>query len=121
MYPVLERTFGGLSRKYYTRQFLFGLVIFAFLARALIMHPSHVPFWIVCLLIANTLLYPYARFGWECVVGFLFGRTVLAVPLLVLLVVKACTMALCWGYALFIAPVSLIYLYFRPGRPDTVW
>ncbi len=118
MHPVLERTFGCLSREYYVRQFLFGLIIPAVIARVFIEHPTHLPFWMICLLVVNSLLYPYARFAFECVAGFLFGRMVVAVPLLVLLVVKAGIMALCWGYAIFIAPVTLACLYFLHGRGD---
>lgn len=118
MQPVLERTFGGLSREYYLRQFLVGLIVPAVLARVFIERPTHLPLWMLCLFVANSLLYPYARFAFDCIASLLSGRTVLVVPLLVLLFVKAGVLALCWGCAIFIAPVTLACLYFRHGRGD---
>lgn len=118
MYSMLERTFHGLSREYYVRQFLFGLIIPSVIVRVFIEYPTHLPFWMICLLVVNSLLYPYARFAFDCIAGFLFGRMVVAVPLLVLLVAKAGIMALCWGCAIFIAPVTLACLYVSQGRGD---
>ncbi|ABE53889.1 conserved hypothetical protein [Shewanella denitrificans OS217] len=68
------------------------------------------------LLIANTLLYPYSRFVYENVVGFILGRQVFFVNAIFMLVVKLFTMALCWCLAIFIAPIGLLYLYFRNSK-----
>ena len=32
MYPVIQKTFGGLTRQYYTRQLFFSFLILAFFA-----------------------------------------------------------------------------------------
>jgi hypothetical protein len=74
------------------------------------------PIGMAVFLVANTLLYPYARFVYEGVVGFVLGHNTFYVNAMLMLFVKALTMLLCWLFALFIAPVGLIYLYVHHSR-----
>lgn len=118
MHPIIQKTFGGLTRQYYTRQLFFGSLFLAFYlwfvfgtghagqqpAKAMILSA-----WFV----VNTLLYPYSRFVYESVVDFIVGSNVLFGNVFVMLFVKAITMALCWVFAIFIAPIGLGYLYYR--------
>ena len=121
MHPVLIKTFGGLSRAYYIRQFLFGLIFPAF---ALFMMtrggsvPMNVGLPMALLFALNTLLYPYARFVYESAVGFVMGSNVFFVNAFLMLFVKTITMLLCWAFAIFIAPVGLIYLYFHHSKAE---
>ncbi|MGC6370514.1 hypothetical protein [Pseudomonas sp. K2I15] len=118
MHAFLSKTFGGLTARYYIRQFLFGLMF----SVAIIWSLAHsktglsgkwgvVVFSVVC-----SLLYPYARFVYESVVGYVMGENVFYVPAIPMLLVKLFTMVMCWSMALFIAPVGLIYLYFHHSR-----
>ena len=61
----------------------------------------------------NTLLYPYSRFVYESVVGFIMGNNVYWVNAIFMLFVKLVTMSVCWSAAIFIAPIGLAYLYFH--------
>lgn len=116
MHPVIARTFGGLSPQYYFRQFIFGLIFPALMTFVLSRSTHAIPLVMIGLLAINTLLYPYSRFVYEGVVGFIMGQNVFWVNAFVLLFVKVMTMALCWLFAIFIAPVGLVYLYFHHGR-----
>lgn len=60
-----------------------------------------------------TLLYPYSRFVYESVVGFILGNNVVFGNAILFFVVKGVTMLICWMGALFIAPIGLIWLYLR--------
>jgi hypothetical protein len=116
MPPVLAKTFGGLSPAYYFRQFVFGLcfaVFFLFMASR---SPQAMPIGMVVFLVANTLLYPYARFVYEGVINFLLGENTFYMNAILMLFFKSLTMMLCWIFALFIAPVGLIYLYVHHSR-----
>jgi hypothetical protein len=66
--------------------------------------------------LTNTLLYPYSRFVYESVTGFIMGENVFFMNAMFLLVMKFFTMAACWFLAMVIAPVGLIYLYFHHSR-----
>ncbi|AKX45795.1 hypothetical protein AKN87_03205 [Thiopseudomonas alkaliphila] len=117
MHPVLQKTLGGLSREYYVRQFLFGLIF-----PVIIFLPRGVENWSLALLplalisIVNTFLYPYARFVYESVVSFIFGNNVFVMPAVILLFIKLMTMLLCWSLAIFIAPLGLAYLYYHHSK-----
>ena len=116
MHPVLAKTFGGLSREYYFRQLIFGLIFPLFLFAMTRNYKSGIPFQMVPFLIVSTLLYPYSRFVYESVVNFIVGQNVFFVNAIFMLIVKAFTMLLCWVCAIFIAPVGLVYLYFHHSR-----
>jgi len=113
MHPILRKTFGGLSTKYYVRQLLFGAVIATIFLYAL----SHAKPPVSAnpatygLVGFNTLLYPYARFVYESIVDYIVGANVFIFPALLMLGVKLITIVFCWVMALFIAPIGLLYLY----------
>ena len=115
MHPVIAKTFGGLSLQYYFRQLVFGLA-FPVLILSITTHPITIV--MIALLVVNTLLYPYSRFVYEGVIGFIMGQNVFWVNAVLVLLVKLITMALCWGFALFIAPVGLVYLYYYRSKTD---
>ncbi len=110
MHPMLQKTLGGLSAQYYWRHFFFGAVITSILLATIGAKDGMHSFWFFAA--ANTILYPYARFVYESVVGFVMGQNFFIVNALFLLVFKCFTMLACWMFAMFIAPVGWAYLYF---------
>lgn len=127
MHPVIRKTFGGLTRQYYLRQFLFGLIFPGMMLFVMLnghadpAGPHAVGDGIgagrILFMAVNTLLYPYARFVYESVIGYIVGNNLFILNALVLLAVKFIMMAVCWAFAIFIAPVGLAYLYFHHSRP----
>ena len=121
MRKIFKYTFGGLDNKYYFRQMFFSLVMFSmFIAPLISSHfldefPAY-KIEAIILDIINVILYPYSRFLYERIIGFLFDDNVLFIPVIVLLPVKLLTMFFCWGAAIIIAPISLVYLYFSNSR-----
>ena len=107
-----RKTLGGLNGGYYFRHFVFGaLISFLFISIAR-QNPNGVNVGSLTFCIANTMLYPYARFVYEKIVGFILGDNMFWVNAILMLVVKFLTMALCWVFAIFIAPIGLGYLYY---------
>jgi hypothetical protein len=78
--------------------------------------PSGIDFANTSLAVVSTLLYPYARFVYESVVGFIMGENVFFVNALLMLGAKIITMFVCWFLAIFIAPLGLLYLYWYHSR-----
>lgn len=116
MKDVWQKTFGGLDRAYYMRHFFFGcmflgLIVFMTVQAGAKASYTAVPFAVIC-----TLLYPYSRFVYEGIVGYVMGNNVFFVNAWVMLFTKYMTMALCWAGALFIAPVGLLYLYWHHSK-----
>ncbi len=116
MHPVIEKTFGGLSLPYYLRQFVFGAAISAFTIFMSLRNPAGLSFSIVLISIISAGLYPYSRFVYESIVGFVLGENVFFVNAFVMLFTKIMTMVLCWAFAIFIAPLGLAYLYFHHSK-----
>lgn len=115
MNRVLSNTFGGLSKSYYLRQLFFSLLMLSMAAylENMSKNPHARDFLFYSYLVVSTFLYPYSRFVYESITGFIMGENVFFVNAILMLIVKAITMLLCWGYSIIIAPVGLIYLYFR--------
>jgi hypothetical protein len=84
MHPVLARSFGGLPPRYYVRQLLFGLFFPVFLllasthGKGLLALPVHLQ----VILALDTLLYPYSRFVYESVVGYIVGDNAFIFPVI---------------------------------------
>jgi len=114
MNKILSKAFGGLSKEYYFRQLFFALLFPIFFYFVATSSPKEMatPYAIIAVFSINTLLYPYSRFVYEKVVGFVLDENTFFVNALLMLIVKAFTMTICWTMAVFIAPVGLIYLYF---------
>ena len=119
MHPIIEKTFGGLSTQYYFRQFVFGLAMSALVVFLAIRGPEGITTGQILFVAANTFLYPYSRFVYESIVGFIVGDNVLFGCALVFFAVKFFTMMLCWAFAIFIAPLGLAYLYYHHSKEQS--
>jgi predicted membrane protein len=118
MHPIIAKTFGGLSRAYYIRQMLFGLLFPAFFIFMFSQQsgPSQLTTFMIVFLIVNTLLYPYSRFVYESIVGYIMGNNLFFTNVMLLFFAKAITMMICWTMAILIAPFGLLYLYFHHSK-----
>lgn len=118
MHAFFLKTFGGLTTRYYVRQFIFGAAFAALILSLMSKSPTGFTgkSGVIFMSIVCTVLYPYSRFVYESVVGYIMGNNVFFVNAILMLMVKAFTMAMCWSLAIFIAPVGLAYLYWRNSR-----
>ncbi|ODN63860.1 hypothetical protein BA763_22160, partial [Burkholderia cenocepacia] len=100
MNSIITRSFGGLTRPYYIRNFLFSLIfptVFIFISS---FGKEGLPGGLLALVLifmaVSCLLYPYSRFVYESVVNYIVGRNMFFVNAALMLVVKFMTMFLCW-------------------------
>ena len=118
MRSLFAKTFGGLNASCYVRHFVFGSLVAIVLA-VLVANSTHgfagKP-GLILFLVVNTLLYPYARFVYEGVVGYVIGDNFIYGPAMTMLWAKCFTVAMCWTFAVFIAPIGLIYLFWHHSR-----
>ncbi|WP_118879737.1 hypothetical protein [Haemophilus haemolyticus] len=119
----LSKTLGGLSKAYYTRQFLFGLIFF--ISIVAISYNGYNYTGNTSILVTNVilgliclLLYPYSRFVYESIIEYILGDNVFFVNVPLMLVTKLITMAICFVFSIFIAPIGLIYLYFYHSKQE---
>lgn len=119
MHPVIQKTLGGLSAQYYFRQFFFGLVVAAFVFVMSTQGGKSMPIGMLFFTVISTLLYPYSRFVYESIVGFIMGENVFFVNAILILITKFTTMVMCWAFALFVAPIGLAYLYYHHSKAQS--
>ena len=117
MHPVIRKTFGGLSLGYYFRNLVFGLILFALFV-FLLSRGGSLPFGQTIFFGANALLYPYSRFVYESIFDFVMGNNVFYLPIAVVMFGKIMMMVVCFLFAIFIAPLGLIYLYFYHTKQE---
>ena len=120
MNHLITKTFGGLSLRYYARQFIFGLIfpaLFLFM-QSQTTQPTSIG--MIVFLVISTLLYPYSRFVYESIIDFIMGQNVFFINTIVMLITKLTTMLLCWVFAIFIAPAGLVYLYFYHSKQQAL-
>lgn len=110
---VIRKTLGGLTPRYYFRQLFFALLLAVFVFLASIHGGRSLSVERLIFIVISTLLYPYSRFVYERIVGFIIGESVFVVNAMAMLLAKLLTMMLCWMFALFLAPVGLAYLYYH--------
>lgn len=116
MHPIIQKTFGGLSTQYYFRQFFFGLTLALFIFFMGTFDGNKMPEGMMFFIVINTFLYPYSRFAYERVIGFFMGENVFYVNAILMLFTKFLTMAICWSFAVFVAPFGLFYLYYHHSK-----
>ncbi len=116
MFKTLKNVILGLNPSYYFRNLFFGVLMSGFLifveissAKAAGDAPALKE--VIILSIINTILYPYARYVYERIVDFILGDNVIYINLIFALLFKIFTMFLCWGLAIFIFPIGLIFIF----------
>lgn len=118
MHEVLRKTLGGLSGAYLARQLFFGSIPLILFIAMVATGKASFSFGQVLFFIVNGLLYPYSRFVYESVAGFLLGQNQFFVNAVWLLMVKVFTMSACWAFALLVAPIGFIYLFLHHTQAE---
>lgn len=120
MHPVLQKTFGGLTKQYYFRQLFFGMLLGVMAVSMFSRGQGPTPYGLWLFSLLSTLLYPYSRFVYESIAGFILGDNLFVVSAPLMLMVKFFTMLICWSGAIFIAPLGLAYLYFKSTQHENL-
>ncbi|WP_353402519.1 hypothetical protein [Duganella hordei] len=118
LHPVIQKTFGGLKPSYYFRHLFFGILLMAFYCFMLSRGKEPTPLGIYLFFLVSTLLYPYSRFVYESIVGFIMGENIFFVNAIVMMMAKIFTMVMCWAAAIIIAPIGLLYLYIHHSKNE---
>ena len=113
-----RKTLGGLKASYYIRHFIFGALISAIFIYFSLHNPHGYKTGNMIVFVINAFLYPYSRFVYETIVGFIMGQNFFFVNALLMLMVKMMTMLVCWFLSIFIAPLGLAYIYFYHTRAE---
>ncbi|HBC3568526.1 TPA: hypothetical protein KD091_004638 [Vibrio parahaemolyticus] len=119
MKRFLSKTFGGLETSYYLRHLFFGLAMTILFSWGMFVSDNPAKWTNISAFVAFGVLYPYSRFVYESVLGFVFGENVFFVNAFLLLITKIITMVMCWVLSIFIAPIGFIWLYFHNSKKSS--
>ena len=122
MLKTIINLFRGFTPQYYFRQLFFGLIIGSIYLYMMwstinkdgvLSHSDIKDFTQMAIFAAaSTLLYPYSRFAYEEIVGFLLGRNLFLINSIIYLLAKVMTMIICWALAIFIFPLGMLFIYY---------
>lgn len=122
MNSFLQKTFAGITRTFYWRQFLFGLLFYIPLMyqylKLLKAEDTYTSVFMILILSTMQFLFPYARFVYHSITDFLLGGNVLIVNVFIMLIYKFIMRAICWAFSPILALFGLIYLYFYHSRKE---
>jgi hypothetical protein len=93
MLSFLSKAFGGLSRRYYFSNFIFGVFI-----SSLVITSVKLPLTVNIFVALNAFLFPYSRFVFDSIGSFLLGNTIIVMPLFITLFYKMMLTVLCFFY-----------------------
>lgn len=123
MKSIFLKTFGGLTASYLIRQYFFAILLGAFMLGFLSLGESEETRKIVngpmiAFVVVNVILYPYARYVFDSIVSFVLGDNFFILPIPVMLMIKFFNIAMCFCFAIFMAPLGLLYLYFYHSKQE---
>lgn len=116
---ILRKTLGGLSLSYYLRNLFFGAIFAGLMIALLLVEPNANSYPTLGYLIICVFLYPYSRFVYDQIIGFIMGDNVFIMNILFVFFIKLITISLCLLFAPIIAPLGLMYLYFYHTKNKT--
>lgn len=93
-----------MTTHYYMRQLMFACALFAFACTTQGKHLTSATF---AFLTASTLLYPFAKYLYDSMMGFLMGNNLFILPAVPHLIIKGMMVLLLWFGALLFAPFGI--------------
>jgi hypothetical protein len=121
---VLRRTFGALRPAYFVRSCVIGLVLLglmiAFITNVAAKDNGGSPIAMYSYFGLCTLLFPFAKLAWDELRNLAFGDNVIFLNAGLMLFLKFVINLLLWGFAVFVAPLGLLYLWLQTRAPREV-
>ena len=111
---ILQKTFGGLGWSAYLTGLFLAMIpagIFVALLNSSDSSQLDNPFMYVYIAI-SVLLYPYAAFVYASIVDFIMGDDAFVINVFVYFAWQIMIMMLLFIFAIFIAPIGLLYLWY---------
>jgi hypothetical protein len=106
----------SLPTEYYLRQLFFSVLLSGSAYYIATFNEGPLNTGLMIYICITTLIYPYSRYLYESVISFIMGNNSFYIDISDYLFYKLLTMCLCWSLAIFIAPISLLFLFLNQVR-----
>jgi hypothetical protein len=116
----VKRIFRTMDTAYLIRAYLIAavflgiIIVFAFNAAS---PDKPMPASVLVYTVICALLFPFAKLVWDEIAGLVFGKNVIFMNAILLLVLKVFVNMMLFCFAIFIAPLGILYLWFRSREP----
>lgn len=119
MANIFKKTLGGLKFSYYIRNLFFAIVFGGFMMWAHFVNFNEGSYPFLGYLLICIILYPYSKFVYDEIVGFIMGDNVFMINIIFAFIIKSFVILTCLLFAPIVAPVGFIYLYFYHTKHKT--
>lgn len=118
----LGRIFGGVRTSYLIRAYLIGAIFFALMIAVSLSAETKngTPYGAIAFAALSTVLFPFAKLVWDELRDLAFGNNMIFMNAILLFMLKWFVNAFLWTFAIFVAPVGILYLWFRTRQPKAV-
>lgn len=107
MNNFIKSIFGQLNNTYLIRHYIYGAIMFSLLMMASPALP------IIIFMVTSLLLYPFAMFVYDSIVGTLMGNNTLITSAFVAVIWGVIKTGIIFTFSIFISPIGIGYLYLR--------
>ncbi|WP_429933039.1 hypothetical protein [Agrobacterium vitis] len=119
----LQRIFSGVRPSYLIRSYLISLFFFGLMLSTVLNAETKTstPIGTIVFATSSAVLFPFAKLVWDELRDLAFGNNIIFMNAVFLFILKLFVNVLLWGGAVFIAPIGILYLWFRTRQSqDTV-
>lgn len=119
----ISRTFGALRPTYVIRAYVIGAIFFACILWLHLQtpdtHSTTDKVVMLAYLFACTLLFPFAKLVWDELRNVALGSNFFLMNAAILIFLKLVVNMMLWFFAVFVAPLGILYLWYRSSDVST--
>ncbi len=118
IYYFIRKMFDGIDTTYLFKSYFFAALVFSFFLFSIfyVSEGSNVSIFFLMFLALSFFLFPFATIAWDDLITTLMSGHVLILPLPIMLIWKLVKIFTLFMFAIFIAPLGIIYIYFAKGH-----
>lgn len=113
----VKRIFGSVQPRYLIRAYVLSAAFMAFMTWMMLSldgaKPMHYRAATLAVFGVGALLFPFSKLVWDEIKRVMMGETVFFMNAILLMVLKVLVNFFLWGFSIFIAPLGILYLWFR--------
>ena len=113
----IKRIFGSVQPRYLIRAYVLSAAFMALMVWMVLSLDSAKPMHDRAVTLAvfgvGALLFPFSKLVWDEIKRVMMGETVFFMNAVILMFLKVLVNFFLWGFSIFIAPVGILYLWFR--------
>ncbi len=113
----IKRIFGAVQPRYLIRAYVLSAAFMALMVWMMFStggaQPLHDRAATLAVFGVGSLLFPFSKLVWDEIKRVMMDETVFFMNAIILMVLKLIVNLFLWGFSIFIAPVGILYLWFR--------